>query len=85
MRYSAVQELLNKSTGVKPRVKTSFNLDKELFERFKQLCDLKGVSQSEVMDALLEDLLIVKETKPTPQRKVMMTKKKSSELGEITI
>ena len=85
MRYSAVQELLNSSVGVRARVKTSFNLDKALFEKFKQLCEGKGVSQSEVMDALLEDLLIVKETKPTPQRKVAVSKKKANEMDEITI
>ena len=68
MKHSAVSELLNKAVGVKPRVKTSFNLDKGFYEQFKKLCDLKGISQSAVMDALLEDLLRGKEEKPKPEK-----------------
>jgi hypothetical protein len=68
MKKSKVSELLSSSVGVKARTKTSFNLDKGLFEEFKVLCEGKGIGQSELIDALLEDLLRGKEEKPKPER-----------------
>jgi len=88
MKYSAVSELLNKAVGVKPKVKTSFNLDKGLFEEFKLLCESKGIGQSELLDALLEDLLRGKEEKPKAEkvRKVNPAGKGYADLpGEIRI
>lgn len=39
------------------RNKASFNIDKRLFSGFKALCERHGRTQTEVLEAMFEDLL----------------------------
>jgi hypothetical protein len=52
-----VHALLSKPVKKADRIKSSFALDRQLFEGFKTLCEERQLTQSEVLEALLEDLL----------------------------
>ena len=54
---SQVDSLLSKPCQRVERTKASFNLDKKLADGFRALCEERDVTQSELLDALLADLL----------------------------
>ncbi len=54
---SRVDALLSQPTRRVDRVKSSVTLDRHLYEGFRDLCEHRGLTQSEVLDALLADLL----------------------------
>lgn len=54
---SQVDALLAKPVRKAQRIKTSFNLDKSLFDGFRTLCEERDLAQSELLDAMLADVL----------------------------
>jgi hypothetical protein len=71
---SKVDSLLNQGPKGEKK-KASFNLTRGTFERFAALCDARGVGQSDLIDALLEDLLDRQGRKAKDVPKKMATKK----------
>lgn len=61
---SQVDAIFSKPARKVERVKSSFNLDKALFDGFKILCEERGVTQSEAIDAMIADLLSRYKTAP---------------------
>lgn len=57
MKNSPIDTLLSKPVKKVERIKSSFNLDKKLFDGFRALCEERQLTQSEMLDAMLEDLL----------------------------
>lgn len=53
---SRVQSILSMPVKKVDRVKASFNLDKALFDGFKAVCEAREITQSELLEAMLEDL-----------------------------
>lgn len=54
---SQVDSILSRPTCKPDRVKTSFAIDRTLFDGFRALCEHRAVSQSVLLEALLADLL----------------------------
>lgn len=61
---SKVQALLAQPSKKSERTKSSFCLDKNLFDGFRSLCEERGITQSDMLDAMLADLLEMSKTGP---------------------
>jgi hypothetical protein len=55
--HSQVQTLLSKPVKKIDRVKASFNLDRQLFEGLKAICIEREITQTELLEAMIADLL----------------------------
>ena len=54
---SRLHSLLSKPVKKTDRIKASFNLDRELFEGFKGICEEREITQSDLLEAMMADLL----------------------------
>lgn len=56
-KASQVEMMLSRPLRKVERVKSSFNLDRTLVDGFRALCDARDITQSELLEAMLGDLL----------------------------
>ena len=65
---SQLDVLFAKPVAKVERIKTSYNLNKTLVEGFRTKCEEYALTQTEVMEAMLEEFM-TRFVKPVPEKK----------------